>query len=183
MTSLITPFSDKIPVVHSDAFVDRTARIIGDVIIEEGASIWPMVVIRADSNSIHIKKNSAILDLSLIEAPKKHPVVIEEEVVISHRAVIHGANVKKRVLIGIGAIILDGAIVSSGSIVAAGSVVAPNTVVPENSFIMGMPGKVVRETTEKERGAILEQVRELLEKSQQYKARKEKRRVTRGIRK
>lgn len=176
MTRLITPFSDKTPVVHPDAFIDRTARIIGNVTIEEGASIWPMVVIRADSDSIYIKKNSAILDLSLIESPKEHPVVIDEETLISHRAVIHGAYVKKRALVGIGAIILDGAIISSGSIVAAGSVVPPNTVVPQNSLFMGMPGKVVRETTEKERGFILEQIRELRVKSQQYKVLEEKRR-------
>ena len=169
MVKLITSFNNKTPIVHPDAFVDRSARIIGDVIIEERASVWPMVVLRADTESIRIKKDSAILDLSLVEAPAKHPVTIEEETLISHRVVIHGAQVQKRVLIGIGAIVLDGAVISSGSIIAAGSVIAPGTRVPPNSLVMGMPGKIVRETTEKERDFILEQICELLTKARQYK--------------
>ena len=169
MAKLITPFCDKAPIVHSDAFVDRTARIIGDVIIKEGVSIWPMVVIRADSEKIRIKKNSAILDFSLVEAPTKHPVMIDEEALISHRVVIHGAHVQKRALIGIGAIILDGAVISSGSIIGAGSVVPPGTIIPPNSLVMGMPGKIVRETTREERAFILKQVQELYAKSRCYK--------------
>ncbi len=155
--------------VHPDAFVDRTARIIGDVTIEGGVSIWPMVVIRADSEAICIKKNSAILDLSLVEAPTKYPVMIDEETLISHRAVIHGAYVQKGALIGIGAIILDGAVISSGSIIGAGTVVPPGTNIPPNSLVIGMPGKIVRETTGEERDFILEQIRELHAKSRQYK--------------
>jgi len=169
MVKLITPFNGKMPSIHCDAFVDLSARVIGDVTIEEGASIWPMAVIRADSANIHISRNAAVLDLSLVEAPAGHPVIIDEETLISHRAVIHGAQIQKRVLVGIGAIILDGAVVSSGSIVAAGSVVAPGTRIPPNSLVVGMPGKVVRGTTEKERGLVLEQVHELYTKSLQYK--------------
>ena len=169
MVKLITPFYDKYPVVHPDAFVDCTARIIGDVIIEEGVSIWPMVVIRADSESICIKKSSAILDLSMVEAPSTYPVIIDEETLISHRAVIHGAHIQKRALIGIGAIILDGAVISSGSIVGAGSVVPPGTRIPPNSLVMGMPGKIVRETTGEERAFILKQAQELYAKSRYYK--------------
>lgn len=169
MAKLITPFCDKAPIVHSDAFVDRTARIIGDVIIEEGVSIWPMVVIRADSEKIRIKKNSAILDFSLVEAPTKHPVMIDEEALISHRVVIHGAHVQKGALIGIGAIILDGAVISSGSIIGVGSVVPPGTIIPPNSLVMGMPGKIVRETTGDEQAFILKQVQELYAKSRYYK--------------
>ena len=168
--TLITPFCGKMPSIHCDAFVDLSARVIGHITIEEGASIWPMTVIRADSSTIYIGKNAALLDLSMVEAPVGHPVIIGEEALISHGAVIHGAQVQKRTLIGIGAIILDGAVVSSGSIVAAGSVVTPGTIIPPNSLFMGMPGKVVRETTERERNLILEQVQELFTKSRRYKA-------------
>jgi carbonic anhydrase/acetyltransferase-like protein (isoleucine patch superfamily) len=169
MAKLITPFHDKTPKIHPDAYVDCSSRIIGDVIIEEGVSVWPMVVLRADSAAIYIKRSAAILDLSLVEAPKGYSVTIEEEALISHRAVIHGAHVQKRALVGIGAIILDGAVISSGSIIGAGSVVAPGTRIPPNSLVMGIPGKVVRETTEAEREFILEQIRELYSKSRLYK--------------
>lgn len=174
MVRLITPFQDKKPAIHPGAFVDPSARVIGDVTIEEGTSIWPMAVIRADSEAIHIDRNAAVLDLSLVEAPTDHPVIIEEEALISHGAMIHGALIQKRALVGIGAIILDGALVSSGSIIGAGSVVPPGTRIPVNSFVMGMPGRVVRETTEKERALILEQINELYTKSRQYKIRQER---------
>lgn len=169
MAKLITPFCDKVPAIHPDAYIDRSARIIGDVIIEEGVSVWPLVVLRADSAPIYIKTSAAILDLSLVEAPTGYSVMIGEEALISHRAVIHGAHVQKRALVGIGAIVLDGAIISSGSIVGAGSVVKPGTRIPPNSLVMGMPGKIVRETTEAERALILEQIRELYSKSRRYK--------------
>lgn len=169
MVHLITQYCSKMPTIHGDAFVDRSARIIGDVAVDEGASIWPMAVVRADSAPIHIGRSAAILDLSLVEAPAGHPVFIDEEALVSHRAVIHGAQVQKRSLVGIGAIILDGAVISSGSIIAAGSVVVPGTNIPPNSLVVGMPGRVIRETTEKERNLILEQVRELYAKSRQYK--------------
>jgi len=169
MAKLITPFRDKTPKIHPDAYVDCSARIIGDVIIEEGVSVWPMVVLRADSTAIYIKRGAAILDLSLVEAPTGYSVTIDEEALISHKAVIHGAFIHKRALIGIGAIILDGSVVSSGSIVGAGSVVTPGTRIPPNSLVMGMPGRVVRETTEAERAFILEQIQELYTKSRYYK--------------
>lgn len=169
MAKLITPFRDKKPKIHPDANVDCSARIIGDVIIEEGVSVWPMVVLRADSAAIYIKRNAAILDLSLVEAPTGYSVTVDEEALISHRAVIHGALIQKRALVGIGAIILDGAVVSSGSIIGAGSVVTPGTRIPPNSLVMGLPGRVVRETTEAERASILEQLQELYTKSRYYK--------------
>jgi carbonic anhydrase/acetyltransferase-like protein (isoleucine patch superfamily) len=83
--------------------------------------------------------------------------------------VVHGAQVKSGVLVGIGSIILDGAIISSGSIIGAGSVVPPGTRIPPNSLVMGMPGKIVRETTEDERARILAQINYLYAKSRHYK--------------
>jgi carbonic anhydrase/acetyltransferase-like protein (isoleucine patch superfamily) len=120
---LITPYGKKAPNIHADAYVDISARIIGDVLIEEGASVWPMAVIRADSAEIYIGKRAAILDLALLEAPEGHPVWIEDETLISHGAIVHGARIQSHALVGIGAIILDGAIISTGSIIGAGSVV------------------------------------------------------------
>jgi carbonic anhydrase/acetyltransferase-like protein (isoleucine patch superfamily) len=169
MVNLITPFQDKTPNIHPDAFIDRSARIIGDVIIDKGANIWPMAVLRADSAKIMVGRNAAILDHALVEAPEGFPVIIEMEALISHHAVIHGAQVKSGALVGIGSIILDGAIISSASIIGAGSVVPPGTRIPPNSLVMGMPGKIVRETTEDERARILVQINELYAKSQHYK--------------
>jgi carbonic anhydrase/acetyltransferase-like protein (isoleucine patch superfamily) len=166
--NLITPFGGKIPAIHPKAFVDISARIIGDVSVGSGASIWPGAVIRADSEFIRIGERAVVLDLALMEAPEGHPAILEDEALVSHNAVIHGAYICSRALIGIGAIILDGAVISSGSIIAAGSLVPPGTEIPPNSLVMGVPGKRVRAITEDERRSIMTQLQEVFKKSRGY---------------
>ena len=156
------------PTIHPDAFVDISARIIGDVFVEQGASVWPMAALRADSAEIRLGKFSAVLDLALLEAPEGYPVMLEEEAIVSHGAIIHGARIQARALVGIGAIILDGAVVSTGSIIGAGSLITPGTQIPLNSLVLGVPGKVVRKTTLQERQIILDQLRELYQKSRHF---------------
>lgn len=168
--SWITPYQGKTPSIDSSAFVDIAARIIGDVRIGPEASVWPMAVLRGDSAEIVLGRRAAVLELSLLEAPKGHPVVVEDEAIVSHNAVVHGAKVCSRSVVGIGAIVLDGAVISSGCIIGAGSVVQPGKVIPPNSLVLGVPGKIARETTPSERQNILNQVRELYDKSRIIKS-------------
>jgi carbonic anhydrase/acetyltransferase-like protein (isoleucine patch superfamily) len=165
--SWITPYGDKIPRIHPDVFVDVSVRIIGDVYVEEGASIWPMTVVRADDEEVHVGARAAVLDQSLLEAPEGQPVWLEEEALVSHGVIIHGARIQSHALVGIGAIVLDGALVSSGSIIGAGSIVTPHAIIPPNSLVLGVPGKIVRETTPEERQSIVRQVQGLYQKSRQ----------------
>jgi len=148
--------------------VDRSARLLGEVEVAEEASVWPLAVLRADSEAIRVKRRAAVLDLALVEAPEGLPVEIGEEAIVSHGAKIHGAVIEPRSLVGIGAIVLDGAVVSRGSIIGAGALVPPRSVIPPDSLVLGVPGKVVRNTTEEERAGILAQVEELLRKSRVY---------------
>jgi carbonic anhydrase/acetyltransferase-like protein (isoleucine patch superfamily) len=161
----ISAYRGKTPNIHSDAFVDISVRVIGAVKIEQDASIWPMAVLRADSAEVQIGRRAGVLDLALVEAPEGHPVRIEEEALVSHGATVHGATIESGALIGIGAIVLDGATVGTGSIVGSGSLITPGTLVPANSLVLGVPGKIVRETTAEERRTIWDQVEELYEKS------------------
>ncbi len=121
----------------ADAFVDISARLIGDVCIESKASIWPGAVLRADDDKIIIGKGSAVLDLCLIEAPKGHPVRIASDVLISHKACIHGAIVKTGALVGIGSIILDDASIGRNALIGAGALIPPKMVVPDNMLMLG----------------------------------------------
>ncbi len=161
-------YGDKSPVVDKEAWVDISARLLGQVRVERQASVWPMAVLRADSESILLQERAAVLDLALVEAPQGHPVVVGREAIVSHGAKVHGAVLEPCSLVGIGAIVLDGAVVSTGSIVGAGAVVPPGTVIPPNSLVLGVPGKVVRQTTEQERSTIMAQVEELVGKSRVY---------------
>ena len=167
-TNLI-PFKGRSPHVEEGVFVDPSSRIMGDVTLRSGASVWPLAVLRADSEAIVIGTNSAILDKALVEAPMGHRVIIEEDVIISHGAILHGAVVRRGALVGIGAIVLDGAEVGRDSIIASGSVVPPGARIPEESLAMGIPAKVLRSVNEKEMAAQKEQLAELMEKSEEYR--------------
>jgi carbonic anhydrase/acetyltransferase-like protein (isoleucine patch superfamily) len=167
--SNLISFKGKSPHLESGVFVDPTSRIMGDVTLRSGASVWPLAVLRADSETIVIEANSAILDKVLVEAPMGHRVLIEGDVIISHGAILHGCTIRRGTLVGIGAIVLDGAEVGRDSIIASGSVVPPGTLIPEGSLAMGIPAKVVRPLNEKEMAAKREQLAELMEKSEHYR--------------
>ncbi len=169
-TPWISGFLGRSPRIDPSAFVDISARVIGDVQIEEEASLWPMVVVRADSSSVLIGRRAAILDLALLEAPENYPVTIGPGALISHGAIIHGARVEGSALVGINAIVLDGAVVSAGSMVGAGSLVTAGTHIPPNSLVFGSPARIIRETTVEERAVIQRQVDELLVKSAAYRS-------------
>lgn len=163
-----TPYGSKRPRVHPSAWVDSSARLLGEVEVAEEASVWPLAVLRADSEAIKVGRRAAVLDLALVEAPEGLPVEIGEEAIVSHGAKIHGAIIEPHCLVGIGAIVLDGAVVSRGCIIGAGAIVPPRSVIPPYSLVLGVPGKVVRSTTEEERAGIVAQVEELLRKSRIY---------------
>jgi carbonic anhydrase/acetyltransferase-like protein (isoleucine patch superfamily) len=165
----LIPFKGKSPHVEEGVFIDPSSRIIGDVTLGSGASVWPLAVLRADTEAIVIGTNSAILDKALVEAPLGQPVIIEEDVIISHGAILHGAIVRRGALVGIGAIVLDGVEVGRDCIIASGSVVPPGTRIPEGSLAMGIPAKVVRSLNEKEMATKREQLAELKEKSAEYR--------------
>jgi len=167
LSSWVTAFGDKVPAIHPDAFLDVSARIIGDVRVDEGASIWPMAVLRADAAEVVVGPRAAVLDLALLEAPEGCPVRVEEESLISHGAIIHGAQIESRALVGIGAIVLENVLISSGSIIGAGSLVTTGTHIPPNSLVLGAPGRVIRRTTTEERQNIKDQVEVLYQKSRQ----------------
>ncbi len=164
----ISDFDGRKPQIGDGVYVDISARIIGNVVLEEGSSVWPMAVLRADGAQIHIGRNAAILDFAFIESPEGLPVNIGEEALISHGAMIHGALIESRCLIGIGAIILDGAVISSGSIIGAGSFIAAGAHIPPNSLVMGTPGRVVREVKPGERENLIQQIRTVYNKSRKY---------------
>lgn len=168
MANNISSFQGKSPIIHETAFIDVSARVIGEAILEEGVSIWPMAVLRADSSPVFIGKRSAVLDLCLIESPEGSPVRIGNGVLISHGAIIHGATISSDVLIGAGAIVLDDASIGEGSIIGTGSIVTPRTFIPSNSLVLGSPGRVIRETTAEERENIKKQINGLYHKSRTY---------------
>lgn len=168
MSDFITPFKGQSPRLDPSVFVDRSARLIGRITLEQGVTIWPGAVLRADDEEIVIQAGSAVLDLALLEAPAGKPVIVEPGSLISHQVCLHGARVKGGALVGIGAIVLDGAVVGEGTIVGAGALVPPGMEVPPGVLMLGQPAQAVRELKPAEREMVQSQLAELHHKAQVY---------------
>jgi len=148
---VIRRFRDFTPVVDPGAYVDESAQVIGDVIIGAESSVWMNVVIRGDVHHIRVGRRSNIQDLSMVHVMREaHPTIIGDEVTIGHSAVVHGATIEDRVLIGMAAVLLNGVHIGHDSIVAAGTLVTEGTRIPPRSLVMGRPGKVKRELNDEE---------------------------------
>ena len=132
------------------------AQVIGDVEIGENCSIWHGAVIRGDVGPIRIGKNSNVQDNATVHCDPDFPVHIGENVTVGHNAVIHGCTIEDDVMIGMSATVLNGAVIGKGSIIGAGALVREGQIIPPNSLVIGLPAKVVKETTEEQRKAILE---------------------------
>ena len=139
------------PRVHSSAFIDESAQVIGDVDIGEESSVWMCTVVRGDVNPIRIGRRTNVQDGTVVHVMSgEYPTTIGDNVTIGHGAVIHGCTIENQCLIGMGAILLNGVHVGAGSIVAAGTLLVEGTKVPRKSLVMGSPGKVKRLLTQSE---------------------------------
>ncbi len=153
---MILPHKGINPEIPESCFIAPSADIIGDVKMGEESSVWFQVVIRGDVNSIRIGsrtnvQDGAILHVTRDKPPMKSaPLSIGDDVTIGHRVTLHGCTIKNRVLLGMGATVLDGAVIGDDSIVAAGALVTKDKVFPPRSLIQGAPAKVVRELTSDE---------------------------------
>jgi carbonic anhydrase/acetyltransferase-like protein (isoleucine patch superfamily) len=151
----ILEFEGIAPQIDPTVFIAAGARIIGDVTIAARASVWFNVVIRGDVNSITIGERTNIQDLVMCHVThRKYALVVGRDVTVGHSAILHGATIGDRVLIGMGATILDRSTIGSDSLVAAGAVVREGFTVPDGVLVAGVPAKVVRELTDDERAAV-----------------------------
>ncbi len=138
------------PRLGKGVYIAPTAYVAGDVVLGDQVTIMHHVVVRGDIAAIRIGARVNIQDGTVVHTPTGVPLDIADDVGIGHRAVVHGRSVGARTLIGIGAIVLDDCVIGSRCIVAAGSVLAPRTIVPDGKLVMGVPGRVVRDVSERD---------------------------------
>ena len=155
---MVRPYRNIVPTVHPSAFVDESAQVIGDVVIEAESSVWMNVVVRGDVNYIRLGRRTNLQDGVIVHVNHEpsYPTVLGDRVTVGHGAILHGCLIEDRCLVGMGAILLNGSHIGSDSIVAAGTLVTAHTVVPPRSLVMGNPGRVKRAVTEAELASILE---------------------------
>jgi carbonic anhydrase/acetyltransferase-like protein (isoleucine patch superfamily) len=142
------------PKIHPTAFIHAQAFVCGNVTLGAHVSIWPSAVLRGDSDSIEIGDDSNIQDGSIVHVDDGVPTKLGKRVAVGHRAIIHGSTIDDDCLIAMGAVLLNHTKVGSGSIIGAGALCTEGMVVPPNSLVLGVPGKVVRQTTAEERQRI-----------------------------
>jgi carbonic anhydrase/acetyltransferase-like protein (isoleucine patch superfamily) len=125
-------------------------RLIGDVRLGEGVTIWFGAVLRADSEPITIGPNSNVQDGSVLHVDPGLPLTLGENCSIGHSAIVHGCTVGDGSLIGMGATVLNGAVIGKSCLVGANALVTKGSVFPDRTLILGSPAKAVRELTDDE---------------------------------
>jgi carbonic anhydrase/acetyltransferase-like protein (isoleucine patch superfamily) len=153
----IRPYCEWLPEIGRGAWVDPAATVIGRVTVGEDASIWPGAVVRGDVNWISIGARTSIQDGSVLHVASARlaggegiPLVIGEECTVGHGVILHACTVGRRVLVGMGAIVMDGAVIGEESIIGAGALVTAGTPVPPRTLWTGSPARRRREIDARE---------------------------------
>lgn len=148
---MILNYQDFKPKIAEGVFIAPDAYVIGDVEIENDVSIFFGAVLRGDILPIKIGARSNIQEHSVLHTSRgKTPTIIESQVTLGHRSMVHSAHVKSQSLIGMGAIVLDEAVVGEQCIIGAGALVTQNKIIPPRSLVIGSPAKVIRPLSDNE---------------------------------
>ncbi|TML37821.1 MAG: gamma carbonic anhydrase family protein [Actinobacteria bacterium] len=137
-------FEGRVPQVHTSAFVAPTATLIGEVIVEEGASVWYGAVLRADFSPVIVRAGANVQDGAVIHGPPDLPTEVGPRATVAHLCVVHGATLGQECLIANGATVLDGARIGARTLVAAHSLVAAGADIPPDVLAAGSPAVVKR---------------------------------------
>jgi carbonic anhydrase/acetyltransferase-like protein (isoleucine patch superfamily) len=153
----LRPFAGHLPQLGERVFIDPSAAVIGDVTLGTDSSVWPQVSIRGDVNSIRIGARTSIQDNCVLHVshagpqnPEGHALFIGDDVTVGHAAILHGCRIGNRVLIGMGAIIMDGVVVEDEVVVAAGALVPPGKKLAGGYLYKGNPAQPARALTAQE---------------------------------
>jgi carbonic anhydrase/acetyltransferase-like protein (isoleucine patch superfamily) len=149
-------------------FMAGNATVTGNVTIGKQVGIWFGAVIRADKDRITIGDRSNIQDNCVVHTSKGFPVILGRDVSVGHGAILHGCTIADQVLVGMGAIVLNGARIGKGSLIGAGAVVREGADIPEGSVVVGVPGKIIKQTDAAQQQQILNNAASYIELAEEY---------------
>ena len=135
---------DHTPQIHPDTWVAPDANLVGQVVLEEGASVWFGSTIRADHEEIRVGRGSNVQENCVMHIDAGFPLTIGENCTIGHKVMLHGCTIGNNSLIGMGATVLNGAKIGENCLIGAGALITEGKEIPDNSLVMGAPGRVVR---------------------------------------
>ncbi|WP_407641472.1 gamma carbonic anhydrase family protein [Alginatibacterium sediminis] len=160
---MIKKFKGQSPSLANRVFVEESSVLYGEISLADDVSIWPLVAARGDVNEIRIGARTNVQDGSVLHVTRKtddkpdgHPLVIGEDVTVGHKCMLHGCTIGNRVLVGMGAIVLDGAVVEDDVIIGAGSLIAPGKTLASGYLYVGSPAKQARALTSSEKSFLVE---------------------------
>ncbi len=158
----LRPYRQHTPTLGQRVWVDPAATVIGDVSIGDDSSVWPGAVVRGDMHRIRIGARTSIQDGSVLHIthagpfnPEGFPLTIGDDVTVGHQACLHGCTIGNRVLVGIGATVLDGAVVEDEVVIGAGTLVPPGKRLESGYLYLGSPCKQARPLKNSEREFFL----------------------------
>lgn len=144
-------FRGHTPQLGARVLIDPSAVVIGEVTLGDDVSIWPQAVVRGDMHRIHIGARTSVQDGSVLHIthdsefnPGGWPLTIGSEVTIGHNVTLHGCTLGDRILVGMGAVVMDGAVIEDEVIIAAGALVTPGKVLQRGFLYGGSPARQMR---------------------------------------
>jgi len=169
VVDMILELNGRAPRLAEGVYVAPTAVLIGDVVAEEGASIWFGAVLRGDNASIRVGRRSNLQDNCVVHVDEGVPVTLGEDCVVGHAAVLHGCTLGNRVLVGIGARILDRAVVPDDVVIGAGALVPEGAHLESGYVYLGMPARRARPLREDERQRLAQGAAHYVQKGALYR--------------
>lgn len=173
----IRPYQDKRPLLGERVYVDPSAVVIGDVELGADSSVWPLAVIRGDMHRIRIGARTSVQDGSVLHITHAGPfnpdgfaLTVGDEVTVGHKVTLHGCTLGSRILVGMGAIIMDGAVVEDEVVIGAGTLVPPAKRLESGYLYVGSPARQARPLTEKERAFFSYSAQNYVKLKDQYLA-------------
>lgn len=155
------PYKGNTPIFGERVYVDESAVLVGDIELGDDSSVWPLVAARGDVNRIRIGARTNIQDGSVLHVtrtspgdPEGYPLIIGNDVTVGHKVMLHGCELRNRILVGMGAIVMDGAVVEDDVIIGAGSLVPPNKRLESGYLYVGSPAQKKRPLNEAEQSFL-----------------------------
>lgn len=159
----------EVQIAGDEYFVAESADVIGNVRLENNASVWFNAVIRGDNDLITVGENSNVQDCSVLHTDPNYPLTIGKNVTIGHKVMLHGCTIGDNSLVGINAVVLNGAKIGKNCLIGANSLVTEGKEIPDGSLVMGSPAKVVKTLSEEQQAQLIKSATVYVEKARQFK--------------